>query len=179
MNWNNKEYNKELVERFPFLLPRNVWTDEIVEEYDYEYTLLDEMPNGWRLAFGEQMCQEIMEVLEQTPYKDEYRIMQIKEKYGSLRWYSAPAPREVQEIVHKYEEISGLLCIRCGAPAEYITKGWINPLCGECTQFDYAGYYGGKSNKGFDFYYKRIEEYYSQENIDKVKNTYGLPAYKD
>ena len=29
--------NKELIERYPFLLPRNRWTGEIPEDYDYDY----------------------------------------------------------------------------------------------------------------------------------------------
>lgn len=59
----SKEENKALIERFPFLLPRNRWTDEIPDDFNYDYTELDAMPNGWRIAFGEQMCEEIAEAL--------------------------------------------------------------------------------------------------------------------
>ena len=55
----NKEYNKQLVKKYPFLLPRNRWTGKVPKEYDYSYTELDDMPDGWRKAFGEQMCEEI------------------------------------------------------------------------------------------------------------------------
>lgn len=51
----NKESNQELIERFPFLIPRNRWTGKVPEDYDYSYTELDSMPDGWRKAFGEQM----------------------------------------------------------------------------------------------------------------------------
>ena len=30
--------NKTLVEKFPFLLPRNRWTDEAIDDYDCSYT---------------------------------------------------------------------------------------------------------------------------------------------
>ena len=60
----NKEYNKQLVEKYPFLLPRNRWTGNVPADYDYSYTELDAMPDGWRKAFGEQMGQEIAEELE-------------------------------------------------------------------------------------------------------------------
>ena len=43
----NKEKNKELVEKYPFLMPHNRWTDHIPEDYDYSYTELDAMPDGW------------------------------------------------------------------------------------------------------------------------------------
>ena len=52
----NIESNHKLIERFPFLIPRNRWTGKVPEDYDYSYTELDSMPDGWRKAFGEQMC---------------------------------------------------------------------------------------------------------------------------
>ena len=48
-----KEYNKQLCEKYPFLLPRNRWTGLVHPDYDYSYTELDAMPTGWRKAFGE------------------------------------------------------------------------------------------------------------------------------
>lgn len=77
----NKESNQKLIERFPFLIPRNRWTGKIPEDYDYSYTELDSMPDGWRKAFGEQMCEDIREELVRAEYLDQYRITQIKEKY--------------------------------------------------------------------------------------------------
>lgn len=32
----NKESNQKLIERFPFLMPRNRWTGKVPEDYDYE-----------------------------------------------------------------------------------------------------------------------------------------------
>ena len=75
----NKESNQKLIERFPFLIPRNRWTGKIPEDYDYSYTELDSMPDGWRKAFGEQMCEDIREELVRAEYLDQYRITQIKE----------------------------------------------------------------------------------------------------
>ena len=43
----NKESNQKLIERFPFLIPRNHWTGKVPEDYDYSYTELDSMPDGW------------------------------------------------------------------------------------------------------------------------------------
>ena len=83
----NKESNQKMIERFPFLIPRNRWTGKVPEDYDYSYTELDSMPDGWRKAFGEQMCEDIREELVRAEYLDQYRITQIKEKYGTLCWY--------------------------------------------------------------------------------------------
>lgn len=129
-----KEYNKQLIEKYPFLMPYNVWTGKPIEDYDYEYTWLDDMPDGWRNAFGLQMCEEIKQaLLEEGGAKllSEYRIVQIKEKYGYLHWYSWTT-KKVQDIIRKYEELSARTCIQCGKPATKITTGWIAPYCDDC-----------------------------------------------
>lgn len=130
----NKEKNKELVERYPFLMPHNRWTDKIPEDYDYSYTELDTMPDGWRKAFGERMCEEIREELESTDDLHRYRITQIKEKYGTLRWYDfGCTERMLHEIIPKYEHLSARTCVRCRRPATKISTGWISPYCNACA----------------------------------------------
>jgi len=143
-----RERNRELCKRFPFLIPSNRWSGKRITEasdggyfpgdpeakieYDYEFTELDDMPAGWRKAFGEQMCQEIMDELVASNLVDEYRILQIKEKYGELRWYDNGATRKVYDIIEKYTDLSSRTCIACGKPAKWFTRGWIMPFCEEC-----------------------------------------------
>ena len=137
---NTIEQNKKLVKAFPFLLPRNRWTDEVVEDYDYTWTELDAMPEGWRKLFGEHMCAEIAAILKKANYLDKYRIIQIKEKYGSLRWYGSGVPVEISDelniLIRCYETLSERTCIVCGAPATRITTGWISPYCDNCVSKD-------------------------------------------
>ena len=150
--------NKELIERYPFLIPRNVWTDEIIIDLnsdEIEYTLLDDMPTGWRNAFGEQMCEEIRKVLIQYNYLEKYRIVQIKEKFGGLRWYDNGAPREVFDIIEKYSQLSEGLCIQCGKQATLISKGWISPYCDDCVK---KHRYYNENN------YARINDYYRKDD---------------
>ncbi len=133
------EDNKELCRKYPFLIPRNRFTDAIPEDFDYSWTELDAMPDGWRTAFGEQMCEEIAQALIKDGYLEKYRILQIKEKYGELRWYDKGATQEVYDIIEKYSLRSTEICIECGKPATVITKGWIFPYCDDC-----AHKFGGK-----------------------------------
>ena len=94
---------------------------------------LDDMPEGWRRAFGIQMCREIKQALKKTNFLYKYRITQIKEKFGDLRWYDNGSPNGVvNEIVDKYESLSARTCICCGRPARFITRGWISPYCENC-----------------------------------------------
>lgn len=146
-----KEYNKQLCEKYPFLLPRNRWTGLVHPDYDYSYTELDAMPDGWRKAFGEQICEEIKQELEENNLLDQYRISQIKEKYGRLCWYDFGCTEKMlHEIIPKYEELSKCTCIRCGKPATKITLGWISPYCDDCCPMsEYA---------------TSIDEYFSKVN---------------
>ena len=130
-----KMKNKQLCKRYPFLIVRNWKTDEPIK--GYEFTYFEDIPDGWRKAFGKQMCEEIRKVLIKGNYLYDYRIAQIKEKFGALRWYDEGAPnsiyREIQDIIYKYEEISAHTCISCGKPATKMSLGWISPFCDNCA----------------------------------------------
>lgn len=132
-----KEYNKALLRKYPWLTPYNIWTGEISEDYGYERTWADSIPRGWRLAFGDQMIEELSQLLRKYSVED-YQILQIKEKYGGLRWYDNGFPKvgfgEYNSWLYKYEELSFKTCINCGKPAIGYTKGWITPLCEECMK---------------------------------------------
>ena len=125
--------NKELIERYPFLQPYNIWDDKPISNSDYSFTMLDEMPSGWRESFGEQLCEELRTVLIKEGLLEKYRIRQIKEKFGSLRWYGNFKNDSIAKILEKYEEKSKYTCIECGAPATKISRGWISPYCDKCT----------------------------------------------
>ena len=131
-----REYNKALVERYPFLIPRNAWTDELTEDYTYTWTELDSMPTGWRIRFGDEMVEEINQELKKFNYENEYRILQIKEKWGELRWYDGAIPHgcNVWKIIEKYSALSRIICIKCGDLATKESQGWISPYCEDCAQ---------------------------------------------
>lgn len=120
-----------LVIRFPFLLPDGDW--------DMSYTKLDFMPKGWRETFGIQMCRDIKkELLRNGGAKEllRYRILEIKEKYGGLRWYDNGYMEgsKIPDIIDYYEDLSMCYCLNCGNPVRYITKGYIGYLCLVCFE---------------------------------------------
>ena len=114
------------------------------------------MPAGWRIAFGEELCKEIMEELTRYNCVDTYRIVQIKEKHGALRWYSQGGTERIyREIVPKYEKLSRRICIQCGRPATLISKDWVAPWCDACAEklghqkcVDIDAFYGTKGDIG-------------------------------
>lgn len=123
--------NKKLIKEFPFLQIRNVWSGEVLDE-PYFSTWLDDMPDGWRNAFGLKMCQEIKDLLVKNNCLNDYRILEVKEKYGTLRWYDNGGPKGLDAIISKYEDMSMCICPYCGKPTKYYTKGWISYICEDC-----------------------------------------------
>lgn len=170
--------NIRLVIKYPFLLPRNRWNDKVTNWdwvwsnlkvgkikaalkyiYHFEYTELDSMPEGWRKVFGEQMCEDIKQELircskimgvNKNILLKEYRILEIKEKYGTLRWYDngSPIMSKIDDIIKYYEDLSMCYCLRCGKPVRYKTSGWIEYLCPECFS-NYADKITGEDLKEY------------------------------
>ncbi len=138
-----KQKNKELLEKYPWLYPVSEYTGKPLENYDYSFTWMDDIPLGWNIAFGKQMVEELGALLEKYNYQGEYSICQIKEKFGGLRWYDNGFPtegyEEYKEWLDKYEELSFKTCIDCGKPAKYFTRGWITPICEDCAkEYEYT-----------------------------------------
>lgn len=137
MNNQTTEENKKLIEQYPFLLPRSVWTDETIANFDYSWTELDALPAGWRIAFGEEMVKELRDILLKGDFLTDYRIVQIKEKYGELCWYDQGCPQMIQGEYwawqEKYAQKSRETCIRCGKAATHTTLDCVEPLCDDCA----------------------------------------------
>lgn len=130
-----KQKNKQLCERYPFLIPHNRWTDKVPSNYNYDYTELINFPNGWFKAFGIDMLEELRAECIKFNYLNKLRIMDIKEKYGGLRFYVGPIPKDskIFDIINKYEEMSYHYCMICGRPAETVNNcGWLETICESC-----------------------------------------------
>ena len=135
-----REENKKLIEKYPFLLPRDRFTGEIEKDYDYSYTEIDALEQGWRVAFGDEMLEELREILIKNNCLDLYHIIQIKEKFGILRWYGEGATEQVSKELNawkrKYEIKSAFTCIDCGKSATVVTTEYILPLCDACLKIE-------------------------------------------
>lgn len=96
----------------------------------YSTTWYDSIPDGWRKAFGKQLTKDLKKA---TKGIKGFRIIDVKEKWGTLRIYPAGnVPDEVWDLLRKYEQFSMCYCQNCGDPVRYCTKGWISYLCETC-----------------------------------------------
>lgn len=159
-----KMRNKRIIKQYPFLLPRNVYSDKVPSNYDYEYTEYDALLKGWQIGFGKFLLEDLHEACLKTGYLDRLRIEQLKEKYGSMCLYINAAPQEVHDVVRNYEFISQYICAQCGSIHGHVVNdyGWYFPLCKKCYE---------KNNK------RREQRGYKIVPWDKVckGNEPGLP----
>lgn len=129
---------EEINIKYPYLNPQNSvdWAYGNCDECSW----YNEVDSGWRKIFID-MCDEINKVLTDNGVPLTNLIVhQVKEKYGTLRFYYGieECPKEVDdeiyEITEKYEGMSYNTCVVCGKPAKYISRGWICPYCEDCVK---------------------------------------------
>ena len=115
--------------RYPFYKARNLVTDKFL---GYNATLYDDIPDGWRKAFGKELSRELKKQLKKDKQLRSFRFTQIKEKWGRLRLYNMGCSKECHDLLNKYEELSWDYCIHCGKKADYETDNYVIPICRDC-----------------------------------------------
>ena len=91
-----------------------------------------EIPPGWK-DLREAMIEELNGALAADGIDPaEYRILQIKEKYGVLDFHGNYHGEKSDAVIEKYSHLAACTCCECGRPAEFISLGLIEPWCGLC-----------------------------------------------
>lgn len=60
------------------------------------------------------------------------RASQIKEKFGTLRFYMTSETDEMSAIIDKLESQSSKTCEECGKPGKTRGRGWLYTRCAAC-----------------------------------------------
>jgi hypothetical protein len=61
---------------------------------------------------------------------------QVKEKFGSLRFYTNPSTDYIRGMISMAESMSEVTCEVCGSPGIKRGGGWIKTLCDEHAKKD-------------------------------------------
>ena len=126
-----KIYNFFFCIKYPFYKSRNVWTDKFL---GYGSIWYDDIPDGWRQAFGKELSKELRQALKKDGLLKTFRFHQIKEKWGELCLYNNGTGANSSKVITKYEKLSLCYCINCGKPARFVTLGWISYVCEDCAK---------------------------------------------
>lgn len=82
-----------------------------------------ECGDGW-FDLIYKLCQDL------TKIKDDVTALQVKEKFGGLRFYVGfTATNEQLRLIDAAEEASYTICEVCGEPGKTRGGGWIKTLC--------------------------------------------------
>lgn len=85
-------------------------------------------------------------------------IVQVKEKFGTLRIHHKGGPNELHQYARALELASCYICEDCGKRAEGQTDGWIRTLCGSCYDVHVEKYRAKGYTKNSIPKFIRIEE---------------------
>jgi hypothetical protein len=68
-------------------------------------------------------------------------VEQVKEKFGTLRFYmgdmkklSKADAKKVYDFIHEAEHRSSITCEKCGKPGSEVPGSWVRTLCGVCRE---------------------------------------------
>lgn len=86
-----------------------------------------EKQRGWAIRFNSTAPPEDM-----RPVPDvipQVTLDQVKEKFGTLRFYYQGGDDEISGMVRMAESMSAVTCEQCGNPGTTGGQGWISTLC--------------------------------------------------
>ena len=173
------EEEKQIVAEYPFLRLRDI--DGTIDTESKFPMMGLEIPDGWYKLFF-QMCSDIKPILEKEGVLDDFYFLQVKEKYDTLRCYHSGAPKEVDDIIMKYEAMAYYVCTQCGKPATCMTTGYLASFCDDCwkdlvrhqevvcvkfkPEFEISGFSNGE-------HYERTISFEDEWNRYIKENSYG------
>lgn len=91
-----------------------------------------ECGDGWYTLL-DNLCSVIQQHVDHTGIQ-QVEAAQVKEKFGSLCFYTDHADDFVQGAIDMAEAMSTRYCEVCGQPGKTYTKGWHVTLCVEHAQ---------------------------------------------
>jgi hypothetical protein len=93
-----------------------------------------ECGDGWYNIL-DQLCNNIQHYIDWKNRKEEVvpQVVaeQVKEKFGTLRFYYRGGDDYIEGMVRMADSMSGVLCEECGATGKQRPSGWIRTLCDE------------------------------------------------
>lgn len=94
-----------------------------------------ECGDGWFTLIDElsTTIERILKEHDDEEWSQDFVVTQVKEKYGTLRFYTSSTPDEIHWVIEFAEAMSATICELCGNPGKPNNDcGWISTLCKEC-----------------------------------------------
>lgn len=117
------------------MVDKDILYDEMIREYPnlYHFVSYIECGPGWFDLINELSKNLEKLIIElDVPEEEKPVATQVKEKYGTLRFYLSAGTKEMNKLIEKAELVSSEICENCGKPGEIKGFGWCACLCDEC-----------------------------------------------
>lgn len=82
---------------------------------------------GW-LPIIDRLCTALQLDIDLNK-TEQVEVMQIKEKFGGLRFYTGPATKEQHDLINKAEKEADATCDVCGEPGKLRHGNWMVTRC--------------------------------------------------
>jgi hypothetical protein len=94
-----------------------------------------ECSDGW-FDLIDKLCESIQSYIDNNSHAPDriipqVTVDQVKEKFGTLRFYTTGGDRLIDGMIWFAESMSGRICETCGAPGETRGRGYIYTACNE------------------------------------------------
>ena len=89
--------------------------------------------DGWFLIIW-NLSEKIEKIILSLPEDQRAQVCasQVKEKFGTLRFYMSVSSKEIESLIDEAEKLSETTCEDCGFPGRTRSGGWIRTLCNGC-----------------------------------------------
>ena len=127
-----KESNeKKLFKKYSKLFPHGRKVDPKKSLMNYGICVNE----GWYNLI-DKLCSDIQGVINKAPKVKQIQVIQVKEKFGGLRFYISHGTKEIFDLIHKAEAESFEICEDCGEIGKNIKteRGWLRTLCKSCKK---------------------------------------------
>jgi len=86
--------------------------------------------DGWFPLIWD-VSKKLEKIIVAMPEEDRknFRASQVKEKFGTLRFYMSAETDEMSDLINEAENKSCKTCEWCGMPGKATSGGWVKTLC--------------------------------------------------
>jgi hypothetical protein len=113
-----EEFENHFKTKYPKMVNDNFWGFECGDGW---FTLID------------KLCSNIQHHIDWKAKQDHHiqqvTLDQVKEKFGTLRFYHTGGDEYIDGMITIAEDISGSICELCGSAGTTAGPGWIKTLC--------------------------------------------------
>lgn len=105
----------------------------LTEMHQGNFDRFNEYYKGYQEHYREEKREELLkeDFRDVTPVIDQVIVDQVKEKFGTLRFYYTGGDSKIDGMVRMAESMSAVTCEVCGKPGEQRHGGWVKTLCDE------------------------------------------------